>query len=177
MGNATHLPQKGNVTLMKGVELTSQEVWSHLIISSRGQTNEYKLSHKPLPLHCHWHEGTTCKGGRVGQSQSPFELLPSGSECQEVCQLMSYCNRLIANLCCFFFHSLPQSRLLTCPCWSSSLFVSFTFSKDTICFNNCSPVNGESGCTYNLKNQTNTEVLQSDLCKWYWLYKHVSTQN
>lgn len=46
----------------------------------------------------------------------------------------------------------PQEGLLTWPCWSSSLFVSFTFSNDTICFINCSPVNGESGCTYSLKD-------------------------
>lgn len=49
-------------------------------------------------------------------------------------------------------HALPPGGLLTWPCWSSSLLVSLTFSKDTICFNSCSPVNGESGCTYNLKN-------------------------
>ena len=54
------------------------------------------------------------------------------------------------------FSMLPQGirvvpALLTWPCWSSSLFVSFTFSKDTICLSSCSPVKGESGCTYNLR--------------------------
>lgn len=55
---------------------------------------------------------------------------------------------------CQIFYPFPPGRLLTWPCWSSSLLVSLTFSKDTICFSSCSPVNGESGCTYNLKKNT-----------------------
>lgn len=46
-----------------------------------------------------------------------------------------------------------KRQVLTCPCWSSSLFVSLTFSKETICFISCSPVNGESGWTYSLSEE------------------------
>lgn len=39
------------------------------------------------------------------------------------------------------------AKLLTWPCLSMSLLVSFTFSNETTCFRSCSPVKGESGCT------------------------------
>lgn len=52
------------------------------------------------------------------------------------------------------FFNLNTEIKLTCPCWSSSLLVSLTFSNETICFMSCSPVNGESGWTYNLREHT-----------------------
>ena len=85
----------------------------------------------------------------------------------------------------WLLHSTPgnpcsPSTVLTWPCWSSSLFVSFTFSKDTICLSSCSPVKGESGCTYNLRKlwQNFFETFKKKISLWVLKYPYSKgTQN
>lgn len=102
--------------------------------------------------------------GRTGQERGNMGGYGSLSPLRCLPRSLALCyRRAIPPL--WFLYPFPPGGLLTWPCWSSSLLVSLTFSKDTICFSSCSPVKGESGCTYNLKN-TGKRPAHKNLTSW-----------
>ena len=64
---------------------------------------------------------------------------------------------------------------LTCPNWSTWLFVNFTFWKLTVCLIHCAPVHGPSGWTYNRPGRWGSALPATVHSELWYLYRLSST--